>query len=114
MGPPGRNLGRRRVLRDDAAAAAAALHLRRAGGAADAAAAGAAVALLLDLEEGRRKRFPVLLVEPLGDEFGEADVVHGGEELAVRHILLRWSCGCYGQGFDEERSLGEEAPTLHV
>ena len=40
MGPPGRNLGRRRVLRDDAA---------------------------------------------FGDEFGEADVVHGGEELAVRH-----------------------------
>ena len=33
----------------------------------------------------RRKSFAVLLVEALGDEFGEADVVHGGEELAVRH-----------------------------
>ena len=53
----------------------------------------------------------MLLVEALGDEFGEADVVHGGEELTVRHILLRRCCGCYG---DEERSLGEEAPTLHV
>ena len=62
----------------------------------------------------RQKRLPVLLVEALGDEFGEADVVHGGEELAIRHILLRRSCGWIGRGLDEERSLEEEAPTLHV
>ena len=73
----------------------------------------ASYAMMQQPDVERRKRPAVLLVEALGDEFGEADVVHGGEELAIRHILLRRSCGWIGRGLDEERSLEEEAPKLH-
>ena len=58
----------------------------------------ASYAMMQQPDVERRKRPAVLLVEALGDEFGEADVVHGGEELAVRHVESR-----------EERSLDDVA-----